>query len=305
VRRGKRGRRLDGILLLDKHSGVSSNHALQQAKRLFQASKAGHTGSLDPLASGLIPVCFGQATRMAAFLLDSDKDYYVDIRLGVSTTTGDAEGEVKHQKPVPEIDDRELDEILTRFTGTISQTPPMYSALKRDGVRLYEYARNGIEVERPPRMITIHELDVLDRSGDGMSLRVSCSKGTYIRTLAEDIGDAIGCGAHVEQLRRTAVGRFRIEDSWTIERLGALTDEERDERCLLPIDEAVAAWPRLELGEQSVHSASQGQTVEVFDPPKAGWVRMYTQDSRFFGVGEVLPDKRIAPRKLFLNNLDR
>ncbi len=305
MRRRHRGRPLDGLFLLDKSSGVSSNHALQQAKRLFDAAKAGHTGSLDPLASGLLPVCFGQATRLAAFLLDNYKNYGVEIRLGSSTTTGDAEGGIKRQRPVPHLDDQELRAILGRFVGPISQIPPMYSALKAKGVRLYEYARDGIEVERPPRMITIYNLDLHGYYGDRLSLQVCCSKGTYIRTLAEDIGEAIGCGAHVENLRRTGVGRFRINDSWTLDRLQALPAESRDDQCLLPLDEAVANLPKLELATESVHCATQGKAVAVFDPPPAGWVRMYTQDSQFFGVGEVLPDRRIAPRKLFLNYLDR
>ncbi|MGH8549149.1 MAG: tRNA pseudouridine(55) synthase TruB, partial [Methylococcales bacterium] len=294
-----------GILLLDKPSGISSNHALQQVKRLFSAAKAGHTGSLDPLASGLLPVCFGQATRLAAFLLDSYKDYRVEIRLGLNTTTGDAEGEVKQHRPLPDLDHEDLNAILTRFRGQISQLPPMYSALKRNGVRLYEYARNGIEVERSPRTVTISKLDLLAATCDRLTLQVACSKGTYIRVLAEDIGEALGCGGHVETLRRTGVGRFRSEDSWTIDRLRSLAPECRDERCLLPMDEAVGNWPKLEFAQDSVSDARQGRAVEASDPAAQGWVRMYTLDSRFFGVGEVLPDRRVAPRKLFLNNLDR
>ncbi|MGR9105587.1 MAG: tRNA pseudouridine(55) synthase TruB [Gammaproteobacteria bacterium] len=301
--RRARGLRLDGVLLLDKVSGISSNFALQQVKRLFNADKAGHTGSLDPLASGLLPVCFGQATRLAAFLLDSSKEYRVDVRLGVNTTTADAEGEITRKRPVPDLTDSELREILEDFTGPISQVPPMYSALKRDGVRLYEYARNGIEVERNPRTVTIHKLELLACSGERMSLQVSCSKGTYIRTLAEDIGERIGSGAHVEQLRRTGVGRFRIEDSWTFERLHSMSAEQRVRDCLLPVDTAVGTWPKLEFAPESVHRAVQGRPVEACDPPRAGWVRMYTRDSLFFGVGEVLPDRRIAPRRLFLQNL--
>lgn len=305
MRRRSRGRNLDGILLLDKPSGISSNHALQQVKRLFNAAKAGHTGSLDPLASGLLPVCFGQATRLAAFLLDSYKDYRVDIRLGLNTTTGDAEGEVKQRRPLPDFELENLKAILARFEGRISQLPPMYSALKRNGIRLYEYARNGIEVERSPRTVTISKLELLAATCDRLTLQVSCSKGTYIRTLAEDIGEALGCGGHVEMLRRTGVGRFRSEESWTIDRLQSLPPENRDDRCLLPIDAAVGNWPKLEFEQDSVYSARQGRAVEASDPPAEGWVRMYTQDSRFFGVGEIMPDRRIAPRKLFLNNLDR
>ncbi|MGH8475124.1 MAG: tRNA pseudouridine(55) synthase TruB [Methylococcales bacterium] len=300
MKRRKRGVGLDGILLLDKASGISSNQALQQVKRLFNAAKAGHTGSLDPLASGLLPVCFGQATRLAAFVLDRRKDYLVDIRLGHKTTTGDAEGEVILEGPVPHLSPEEVKAILDRFTGPIKQIPPMYSALKRDGIRLYEYARNGIEIERSARAVNIYELDLLDCSGDRLTLRVSCSKGTYIRTLAEDIGDEIGCGGHVETLRRTAVGGFRIEVAWSFDRLQALTSEQRNEQCLLPVDAAVSNWPRLELSRESVRNASQGRVIEASDPLPEGWVRMYTLDSQFFGIGQVLPNRRVAPRKVFL-----
>lgn len=305
MRRRSKGQKLDGILLLDKRSGISSNHALQEIKRLMNAAKAGHTGSLDPLASGLLPVCFGQATRLSAFILETDKKYRVDIRLGLTTTTGDAEGEIKKKLPVPDLDDAALSGLLRQFTGPISQIPPMYSALKRDGVRLYEIARQGLEVERKPRTITIYNMDLLEYSGDKISLDVTCSKGTYIRTLAEDIGESIGCGGYVENLRRIGVGCFDIEHSWTIDRLQSLPVGHRSDQCLLPMDQAVANWPRLEFAEESVYCASHGQAVEVSGPPAEGWVRMYTQDSQFFGVGEVLPDQRIAPRKLFLNSTGR
>ncbi|MCI0667545.1 MAG: tRNA pseudouridine(55) synthase TruB [Methylococcaceae bacterium] len=302
--RRNRGRKLDGILLLDKPSGVSSNQALQQVKKLFDAAKAGHTGSLDPLASGLLPVCFGQATRLAAYLLDSHKDYRVDIRLGLNTTTGDAEGEVRRQRPLPDLEPGELKAVLARFEGRISQLPPMHSALKRNGVRLYQYARQGIEVERSPRTVIISKLELLAATCERLTLQVSCSKGTYIRTLAEDIGEALGCGGYVETLRRTGVGRFRSDASWTIDDLQSLPPENREERCLLPIDEAVANWPKLEFAQDSVTCARHGRAIEVSDAPAQGWVRMYTQDSRFFGVGEILPDRRIAPRKLFLHSLE-
>lgn len=305
MKRRNRGVELDGILLLDKPIGLSSNQALQQVKRLFNAAKAGHTGSLDPLASGLLPLCFGQATRLAAFMLDSHKEYRVEIRLGLNTTTGDAEGAIKQQRPVPDLRIEELEALLTRFNGPISQLPPMYSALKKNGVRLYEYARNGIEVERSPRQVTIYQLDLLACCGDRLTLQVRCSKGTYIRTLAEDIGEAIGCGAHVDQLRRIGAGPFRGEDSWRIERLQALAAENRIQECLLAMDEALGNWPRLEFSHESVCKASQGRTVEASDAPAQGWVRMYTQDNRFFGVGEVLADRWIAPRKLFLNDPSR
>lgn len=302
MRRRRKGRKLDGILLLDKRSGISSNRALQEVKILLNAAKAGHTGSLDPLASGLLPVCFGQATRLSAFMLESDKDYQVDIRLGVTTATGDTEGEILQKKPVPNLEDQELLEILAKFKGSLQQVPPMYSALKKNGVRLYEIARRGLEVERKPRPISIYRLDLQELTGDKVSLKVSCSKGTYIRTLAEDIGMAIGCGGHVEQLRRTGIGRFSIDQSWTFARLQSIPSDKLSDCCLLPIDEAVANWPRVEFEEASVYDARHGQPVQAYDTPMEGWVRMYTSDSQFFGIGEVMPDQRIAPRKLFLNS---
>jgi tRNA pseudouridine55 synthase len=293
---------LDGFLLLDKRSGISSNQALQEVRRLFNAAKAGHTGSLDPLATGLLPICFGQATRLSAFLLDTSKAYQVDIRLGRTTTTGDTEGEILEQKPVPVLDESALKPVLSALTGSISQVPPMYSALKQNGVRLYELARKGIEVERKPRTITIYDLEFLACSGDLLSLRVSCSKGTYIRTLAESIGEAIGCGAHIDSLRRTGVGQFRIENSWTVQGLETIVSEDRESVCLLPIDQAVGEWPRLELSAESAWSASLGQSVLAPEKSVQGWVRMYTPDSHFLGMGEVLPGNRIAPRKLFLRS---
>lgn len=302
MRSRNRGRKLDGFLLLDKRIGISSNHALQEVKRLFNAAKAGHTGSLDPLATGLLPICFGQATRLSTFLLDTSKAYQVDIRLGSTTTTGDTEGEVLEQKPVPVLDESVLKPVLSALTGSISQVPPMYSALKQKGVRLYELARKGIEVERKPRTITIYDLEFLAYSGNLLSVRVSCSKGTYIRTLAESIGEAIGCGAHIDSLRRTGVGQFRIENSWTIQGLQTVTSEGREYECLLPIDQAVGEWPRLELSAEAAWSASQGQSVVAPGKSAQGWVRMYTPDSRFLGMGQVLPDNRVAPRKLFLQS---
>jgi tRNA pseudouridine55 synthase len=235
-------------------------------------------------------------------LLDTSKAYQVDIRLGSTTTTGDTEGEVLEQKPVPVLDESVLKPVLSALTGSISQVPPMYSALKQKGVRLYELARKGIEVERKPRTITIYDLEFLAYSGNLLSVRVSCSKGTYIRTLAESIGEAIGCGAHIDSLRRTGVGQFRIENSWTIQGLQTVTSEGREYECLLPIDQAVGEWPRLELSAEAAWSASQGQSVVASGKSAQGWVRMYTPDSRFLGMGQVLPDNRVAPRKLFLQS---
>lgn len=220
ARRHRRGRPVHGILLLDKPSGGSSNHALQRAKRLFGAAKAGHTGSLDPLATGMLPICFGEATKLSAFLLDADKGYETTLKLGVTTNSADADGETVLERPVPAYLDRAtFEEICARFTGPIMQIPPMVSAIKIDGQRLYKLARQGKEVDRPPRPVVIHSLDVLSFSGDTARLAVRCSKGTYIRSLVTDIGEAIGCGAHVTTLRRTFVSPFEQAPMITIETL--------------------------------------------------------------------------------------
>ncbi|HEY2976861.1 MAG TPA: tRNA pseudouridine(55) synthase TruB, partial [Burkholderiaceae bacterium] len=211
-------RALHGVLLLDKPVGLSSNDALQKAKRLYRAEKAGHTGTLDPLASGLLPICFGAATKFSQVSLDADKAYRATLKLGQTTTTGDAEGEVTRQRPV-QVDRAAIDAACARFSGEIEQVPPMHSALKKDGRALYEYARNGIEVERAPRRVTIHAIAIVDWHDDALVIDVSCSKGTYIRTLAEDIGEALGCGAHLSALRRIGSGALRVEQAVTLEQL--------------------------------------------------------------------------------------
>ncbi|WP_217994896.1 tRNA pseudouridine(55) synthase TruB [Methylogaea oryzae] len=249
-RRRNKGREVNGILLLDKTPAVTSNTTLQDVKRLFQAKKAGHTGSLDPLASGLLPICFGEATKLSGFLLNQDKRYEVLIRLGVTTSTADAEGEVLERKPVPALDEGLVESALARFRGDIEQVPPMYSALKHQGQRLYELARQGVEVERAARPVTIHALRLLAMTGDTLSLEVHCSKGTYVRTLAEDIGAALGCGAHVAALRRTAVGgSYSVAEAVTVTQLQSMSDEERL-ACLLPVDHALQDMPSVTLSEE-------------------------------------------------------
>lgn len=293
-----RGRELDGILLLDKRPGLTSNAALQEAKRLFDARKAGHTGSLDPLASGLLPICFGEATKLSGFLLNTDKRYQVVVLLGVRTTTGDAEGEILAQSPVPSLDAATVESVLACFRGEISQIPPMYSALKHQGQRLYDLARQGVEVPREPRQITIHELRLLGLEAERLSIDVHCSKGTYIRTLAEDIGAALGCGAHVAELRRTGVGAFDVTSAHTFEHLSGLDEAARD-ACLLPPEAILDSLPALTLGESLCFYLRQGQPVFVPRAPASGWVRLHDKGGMLIGVGEIQEDGKVAPRRMF------
>ncbi|MCB1877531.1 MAG: tRNA pseudouridine(55) synthase TruB [Chromatiales bacterium] len=303
-RRRNRGRNVNGVLLLDKPVGMTSNAALQTVKNIFKAAKAGHTGSLDPLASGLLPICMGEATKISTYLLDADKRYWVQVRLGVTTTTGDAEGEVLETKPVPEFTEAELERVLDSYRGEIEQVPPMYSALKHQGQRLYDLARQGIEVEREPRKVTIFALALLAVEGDMLTLDVHCSKGTYVRTLAEDIGGDLGVGAHVIALRRTQVGPYRAEDMVPLESMEALANERFEvmDAKLLPVESALEGWPPVTLSEDAAYYLLQGQPVIVPRAPTEGWVRLYTQESRFLGVGEIQDDGRVAPRRLVKQN---
>jgi tRNA pseudouridine55 synthase len=303
-RRRPRGRAVNGILLLDKPVGISSNDALQRVKHLFHAQKAGHTGSLDPLASGLLPLCFGIATRLSAFLLDADKHYEVRVRLGETTTTGDAEGEVLERRPVEGIGREQIEAVLPRFTGVIAQVPPMYSAIKHKGERLYKLAREGIEVEREPREITIHAMRLGEVEGEEFDLYVHCSKGTYVRTLAEDIGEALGCGAHVVALRRSGVGPYAghpMVSMAQIEQAAAEGNAALD-ALLLPVDTALGDWPAVHLNADASYYLKMGQPVVVPRAPTEGWVRLYEEPDRFIGVGQVLDDGRIAPKRLLAGN---
>ena len=298
--RRRRGRPVNGILLLDKPTGLTSNQALQRVKRLFDASKAGHTGSLDPLASGLLPVCFGHATKVSAFLLDADKRYEVEMAFGASTTTGDAEGEITASNDVRP-DHETLAASLDAFRGDIEQVPPMYSALKRDGQRLYKLARQGVEVPREPRPVTIHELELLACDGTTARARLRCSKGTYVRTLVEDIAKAVGALAHVTALRRTTVGALGPDG---LHELAALEETAREggmealDALLLPLDAAIAQWPSVELGRDLAWYLMNGQPVAVPRAPARGWVRLYGENHRFIGMGEITADGRVAPRRL-------
>lgn len=292
----KRGRPVNGILLLDKPTGITSTQALNRAKHILDARRAGHTGSLDPLASGLLPLCFGEATKMSAFLLDAEKRYLVEARLGVATDTADADGEIVGTAPVPVLDEAAVERALTGFRGPIEQVPPMYSALKHRGQRLYSLARQGITVEREPRPVTIHELRMTRLEGDVLALEVRCSKGTYVRTLVEDIARALGTLGHVIALRRTGVAGFGSEDRWVM--LEELEAAERPERFLLAADAALRGWPAMTLAPDLVHFFRHGQPVLLPRAPLQGWLCVYDEDRRFLGVGEVLEDGRVAPRRL-------
>ena len=301
ARRRPKGRPVNGVLLLDKPTNMTSNAALQEVKRLFKAAKAGHTGSLDPLASGLLPICMGEATKVSAFLLDADKRYWTRAKLGVTTTTADAEGEVLKELPVPDLSDADIENALEAFRGEIDQVPPMYSALKHEGRRLYDLARDGIEVERKPRRIRIYDLTLLERGEDTLDLDVHCSKGTYVRTLAEDLGEALACGAHVAGLRRTGVGPYASENMVTLEQLRDLAEQgglDALDECLLPVDTAVSDWPALNLSADTAYYLRQGQAVVVPKAPASGWVRLYDASEAFIGLGEVQDDGRVAPRRL-------
>ncbi len=299
-RRRERGRHVSGILLLDKPSGMRSNAALQQVKRLFQARKAGHTGSLDSLASGLLPICLGEATKLSGYLLSADKRYRSRFQLGVTTTTGDADGQVTREQPVPALDDAAVGAVLASFTGAQQQVPPMYSALKHQGRRLYELAYQGVEVSREPRSVTIHQFSLLARGDDWLEVEVLCSKGTYIRTLAEDVGRALGCGAHVATLRRLQVGPFDGSGMVTLTTLQASAEQGLAalDGLLLPLDRALEDMPGVSLERNSAHYLRQGQPVLVPRAPTTGLVRLYGEDRRFLGVGEILDDGRVAPRRL-------
>lgn len=294
--------KVSGLLLLDKRLGVSSNSALQEVKTVFRARKAGHTGSLDPLASGLLPICLGEATKIAAYLLNTDKRYRVKIKLGMATETGDGEGEIIRRMPVPRTDEKVLLAVLDKFRGEISQVPPMFSAVKHNGVRLYELARKGVEVERESRRVTICDLLLIEHGKDWLDLEVACSKGTYIRVLAEDIGIALGCCGFVEQLRRTHVGDFRIEDALTIEDLRRLLDLGRLNGSLISINDALRSWPSVCLPDKLAFSLKQGQTVFSPKAPNVRWVKLCSQDKRLFGIGEVGDNGQIAPKRLIMES---
>ena len=290
----KAWRQVDGVLLLDKPLGLTSNDALQKARRLFSAAKGGHTGTLDPLATGLLPLCFGEATKFSADLLDADKTYEAVIKLGVATDSGDAEGVVIATAPV-DVSECDIFRVLPQFSGAIRQVPPMHSALKRNGRPLYELARQGVVVEREPRAVTIHAIDCLSFFDDSLTMRVACSKGTYIRVLAADIGRLLGCGAHLAALRRTGVGDLDLRSAVTLAQLEALDEAERA-GLLQPVDALLHSLPELTLDGEAAQRFRHGNPVAL-PAGLGGKIRVYV-DRRLIGVGELAPDGRLWPRRL-------
>lgn len=290
----KTWQRVDGVLLLDKPIGLTSNDALQKARRLFSAAKGGHTGTLDPLATGLLPLCFGEATKFSADLLDADKTYEAVLKLGVTTDSGDVDGKVIAMAPV-NVSAADVARVLPQFTGDLQQIPPMHSALKRDGRPLYELARQGIEVERAPRAITIYALECLAFAGDTLSLRVACSKGTYIRVLAADIGQALGCGAHLIALRRTVVGDLDLGNAITLADLAAL-DEAGRAAHLQPVDALVHTLPIINVEGEPEQRFRHGNPVDLPEG-LSGKIRVYA-GGQLIGVGEPGPDGRLWPKRL-------
>ncbi len=303
AKRKRNCRPLNGILLIDKPRGITSNHALQRAKRMMQACKAGHTGSLDPIATGLLPLCFGEATKVSQFMLDADKQYWVRIKLGEATTTYDSEGEVT-QSGVVDCTQRQIEKTLKSFVGPITQLPPMYSAVKQGGQALYKLARAGIEVERKPRHVTVHHIDLLDFSGEYLELDILCTKGTYIRTIAQDLGQKLGCGAHVVELRRLGVGDFKIDEALTLEQIEEFDTLEDCQNQLLPVDEALLGLPDVTLTSLATHYLLQGQPVSTKHGQEPGLVRLYTEENGFLGMGEILDDGRVAPKRLMCVGMD-
>lgn len=287
------------MLLLDKPLGYSSNQALQKVKLLYQAAKAGHTGTLDPLATGLLPLCFGEATKFAHYLTDADKTYIATLKLGVTTSTGDAEGEVIDSHSV-DISLEQFNIACLKFVGEISQVPPMYSALKHEGKALYEYAREGVEIERKPRLVTIHSITNNSFEQDVAVITVTCTKGTYIRTLAEDIGNFLGCGAHLIGLRRTATANYQIAQSITLEQFEAMTQEQRL-AALMPPDSAVLDLPVMILDAGSTFYLQQGQAVWQSGIIPSGLIRLYSDSQVFLGLGEQQTDGKIAPKRLIVD----
>ncbi len=304
--RRRRGRVVDGILVLDKPLGLSSNRALQSVKQLYSAAKAGHTGSLDPLATGVLPLCFGEATKFSQYLLDADKAYASTFVLGMVTDTGDAEGRILEDRDASDITQADVVTALKAFEGEIEQIPPMFSAIKQGGQPLYKLARQGLEVERKPRPVVIKQLQLRAfRSGEKpeVDIYLECSKGTYVRSLAEDLGRALGCGASVRALRRTRAGPFDIEDSVALSTLEALkvsSDLHELDRLLLPADAALGALPLVRLSESGGFYLRQGQPVMVPNAPRDGIVRVALETGEFLGIGEILDDGRVAPRRLIV-----
>ena len=297
---------MHGIVVPDKALGGSSNHALQLVKRLFDANKAGHTGALDPLATGVLPLCLGEATKVSQFLLDSDKAYRARIKLGVRTDTADSEGEVIETADAGAVTEAQIKSALTQFEGDIEQVPPMYSALKRDGQPLYKLAREGKTVEREPRAITVYSIELtgFDPQSQELEIEVDCSKGTYIRTIADDLGQIIGCGAHIIALRRLKAGAFTLADSQSLEELEAAKQAggfTAIDAMLMPMDKAIDTLPAVHLPAYTAQFLKQGQAVQVNKPPADGLLRLY-EDEEFVGIGIIDDDGKVAPKRLIVKD---
>lgn len=291
------------MIVLDKPAGMSSSDAVQRVKRAFNARKVGHTGSLDPLATGVLPLCLGDATKFSQYLLNSDKRYLAHVRLGVSTDSGDADGEVLQEREVKGIDRSRLERALGAFRGEIEQVPSMFSAVKHHGKPLYKLARQGIEIERDARPVTIYRNDIVAFEGARLSLDIHCSKGTYVRTIAHDLGEALGCGAHVDALRRTQAGPYGEDDLATLEDIETARGEHRLDDLLRPVASTVGQWPEVALTGAPAFYLKQGQPVLVPHAPTTGWVRLVegtATEGTFIGVGEILDDGRVAPRRLIV-----
>jgi tRNA pseudouridine55 synthase len=297
--RRRKGRDIHGILLFDKPAGYSSNQAVQKVRWLFQARKAGHTGTLDPFATGMLPICLGEASKTAAFMLDADKTYTARARLGVATETGDIEGKVVREEPAPDLVSATIEAAMEQIRGTIEQVPPMYSALKHEGQPLYKLAREGREVERQPRAVTIHSLELLSWEPPDLVFRARCSKGTYVRTLAEDLAVSLGTCAHLRSLRRLDVGSFREEGLVTLDVLEALVEAGKPEDCLIAPDAGLADWPVVELDEADARRFSHGNPVTVEDG-SSGMARVYGPGGRLLGLGESVTGKHLKPKRIFL-----
>jgi tRNA pseudouridine55 synthase len=292
---------INGILLLDKPTGMTSNSALQSVKRLFGAKKAGHTGSLDPRATGMLPICFGEATKLCQFLLESDKFYRVKAHLGVRTTTCDADGEVVATHPVENVTAERVTDLLTRFTGLIEQIPPMFSAVKINGKPLYKLARRGIEVERQPRAVTIHSLALIEFTDTSFTLDVHCTKGTYVRTLIDDLGLLLGCGAHVVELHRTAVSPYQHARMFSLDELESIRAEQglsALRKYLLPIETSAQNFPAISLSTSAAFYLKMGHPVMAGALKARGFIRIFADDGQFLGIGEMLEDGRVSPRRL-------
>ncbi len=301
-KRNQNGRDINGVVLLDKASGGSSNHVLQQVKRLFEANKAGHIGTLDPLASGLLPICLGQSTKVAQFLIDDDKQYFVRAKLGQVSSTGDSEGKVVDFGSTQGINESSIRSILLKFIGNINQIPPMYSALKRNGIPLYKLARKGIEIERSPRPVTIHEINLLDLKDEFVSLDVFCSKGTYIRTLVEDIGKSLGCGGHVIELRRTKFAHFDISESKTYKQLSKLKEQNLKslDAAILGVDEMLPNLESVYLDSEQTSDIKLGRKIRYIGFSTSQKLKLYDHNELFIGIGESSLMSEILPKRLFV-----